>query len=389
MKELNLFPMAALLILVSCANRPTFMQHEVVFYAKLGDQVNQLGSNIPILNAAAATNTDMIIDDYLDLPSSIQIFRNRVYIADKYNRRVSIFPLGGKATNNTPILSKGEGYEFGYPFQVLVNRYEEVFVLASATYNSNSLAQPDGDTNVNQYYIYKFSRDGKFIFTIGVNGIHTEAMPYPDRIDIDLFDNLYAYFKQVNTNNGSDSWLVKRYSSSGELNFEFQTKYLSPTNVIGDNTYIGRISDIYNLKNDERLLIYSENVIAKKKDQEVTVPDDFYLSLDVYSVLQNSITKNIFKSKKFIDGLVGVTDDDIVALYSYDDRWKGVRFRFVDILNKGKSSVEEYYAPLVTDPFRFGKYFIDSKGQIYATVLKDYDTFFIIRWKKVKSKVNG
>lgn len=396
---LFLFLIVIIALLSSCGNKPNFMKYDVVFYAPLGTNNNEIGSNIPVLKTIYTNENDFFINDYLDVPTSIKIFRNKIYIADKYNNRISVYPLIAGAVTNTPILSAGDGYGFGTPFQVLLNKYGEIYVLASLSnypysYQTNngviSVQESQKDsTNYNQYYIYKFSTDGKFIYEIGENGIHSEPMAYPDRIDIDLFDNVYAYFKEYD--NDMEQWLVKRFSPSGELTFEFNTKYFSPTNNMDDKVFLGRIGDVYNLKNDERLLIYSDNYIIERKNknngsfENITTPDEFYRSLDVYSILQNAITKNIFTSKKYTDEFINITKDDILVLYSFDEKYTGIRFRFIDIGN-GTKKEEVYYAPVISDHYMHVKYFVDDNGQIYSIIIKDNSYFVVLQWRKQKSR---
>jgi hypothetical protein len=382
-------------LFTSCGNKPNFMQYDVVFYAPLGTNVTEIGSNIPYLTNNISDDNSFSIGDNLDVPTGVQISRNRFYIADKYNRRVSVFPLVKGPTNNNFIPPTGNGYSFGIPYQVLLNKYGEIFVLASVsnfTPDFNTRTNEDGTiellktketTNYFQYYIYKFSPEGKFIFQIGENGIHSGPMEYPERMDIDLFDNLYAYYKDYE--NDRASWVVKRYSPSGELSFEFNTKYISPTNTVGDRTYIGLVSDVYNLKNDERLMIYTEYYLIKKGMKLLETPDEFYHSIDVYSILQNAITRNVMNTKKYLDEFNCITKDDILVLYSYDEKYKGVRFRFLDIGSENRKE-EVYYAPVISDNYVHIQYYVDDSGQIYSFIVKDNAYFVILKWRKVQSR---
>lgn len=402
---------AALIIFTGCGNRPHFMKYEVVFYAPLGSGTNEIGNNLPLLTNNITNDTTFNIEEYLDVSSDIKIGKNRVLIADKYNRCVSLFPLSPAQPVNSPILSTGEGYSFGVPFQVTQNKYGEIYVVAAVSnymelagmrpvktnwedlqYDENGNVIENDDypnssiQNDKLYYIYKFSPDGKFIYEIGENGIHTTPMSYPERIDIDQFDNIYAYFRDFDGDH--QNWIVKRYSPSGELTFEFNTRYLASTNAIDDKVYYSRVSDIYNLKSDERLMVYSESMIIKRKGQEVKTPDDFFISLDVYSILQNSITRNLYRSKKQMDQFLGVTRDDILVLYSYDDRFKGVRFRFIDS-SQSVQTEEVYYAPMLSRHYNHIRYFIDDNGNIYSLLVKDNAYYVLLRWKKVKSRKIG
>ncbi len=380
------------IIFMSCGNRPNYMKYEVVFYTELGQGVNQIGSNIPLLTNFYTNSSEILIGDYLDVPNSIDIFKDKLYLADKYNKRLLVFPLMGVSSNIFYVGQTGEGYSFSTPFQVVLNKYGEIYLLASQSNveyknQTNYGGEDSPDTNAmkrfGNFYIYKFSPDGKFIYSIGNNGIHSEPMPYPDRIDIDLFDNVYAYYKLYEQEN--PVWLVKRFSPSGELSFEFSTKYISSTNIKNGNEYVGRVGDIYNLKNDERLVIYTDYYQVEKAGADSGKPPDTYHSLDVYSILQNAITKNIFQQKKYMDQFLKVTRDDILVLYSYDEPNHGVRFRFIDINSPSKNE-EVYYAPILSDENANYGFYVDDDGQIYSILVKDNNYFVILRWIKVQSR---
>lgn len=393
----GLFPVLAVLALLSCGNRPHFMQYDVVFYTPLGTNAFDVGSNIPLLTNTYSEDKSFSLGDNLDVPVGFQISRNKLYLADQYNRRVAIFPLAKGPTNCTYILPNGDGYNFGVPFQVLLNKYGEIYVLASASNFNMSysirtnedgtmeLNKPRDMTNYNQYYIYKFSPDGKFIYQIGDNGIHSGPMEYPERLDIDLFDNVYAYYRGYEDER--TEWVVKRFSPSGELSFEFNTKYVSPTNTVNDKTYVGLISSVYNLKNDERLMIFTDYFVIKKGNKLFETPDEFYHSIDVYSVLQNAITRNVMTTKKYLDEFNTITKDDILVLYSFDEKFKGVRFRFLDIVNDSRKE-EVYYAPVISDNYVHIQFYVDDTGQIYSVIVKDNAYYVILKWRKVQSRLS-
>ena len=390
-------PVFAMLLFLSCGNRPNFMQYDIVFYTTLGTNALDIGSNIPLLTNSYSEDKSFSMGDNIDVPMGFQISRNRLYLADQYNRRVVIFPLAKGPTNCTIIPPNGDGYSFGIPFQVMLNKYGEIYILAtasnfSADYSVRTnedgtyeISRPRDMTNFNQYFIYKFSPDGKFIYQIGENGVHSGGMEYPERLDIDLFDNIYAYYRGYE--NDRTEWIVKRFSPAGELSFEFNTRYVSPTNTVGDKTFVGTISSVYNLKNDERLMIFTDYFIVKKGAKIYETPDEFYHSIDVYSVLQNAITKNMMTAKKHMDEFNTITKDDILVLYSYDDRFKGVRFRFLDIANDSRKE-EVYYAPVISDNYVHVQFYVDDTGQIYSVIVKDNAFYVILRWRKVQSRLS-
>lgn len=373
--------------------RPRFLKFDVLFYAPLGTNEMEIGSNQEEISDYISNNM-LVKNDFIDVPTSLQIFRDKLFVADRYNKRVSIFSLGNKETNYIIISNKGNGYEFDTPVAVLVNKYGEIYILATITNKSTNKTrnierneeivnkETEFKTSLPLSYIYKFSPSGEFVYFIGEDGIHSDPMPLPYRIDIDLFDNLYVYTSRFDDDYKNIN--VKRYSMSGELIFEFDTRYISKTNVSGDEAYLNFISDIYNLKNDERLIISSKSYLIRKGTTTYEAPNIFYNSIDVYSILKNSITRNLFKEAGVSKEIITVTYDDVVVLYSYDQRAKGVKFEFVDVSGEGFKK-EVYYIPFLPPLYQTVGYWVDKKGEIYSIVVKDEKYFVVLKWKKRKS----
>lgn len=364
-----------LIILYSCSGKPNFMKFDVVFYAPLGTNYNEIGSNLGEIKEIYS-NQSLILNDYIDVPKSIQLYRNKIYIADYYNKRVSIFPISENDTNVMIISNKGEGYEFDTPISVKLNKFGEIYVLATVS-NKNSVS------NMGNSYIFKFTPNGKFIYLIGENGLNSEPMNIPEKIDIDLFNNLYVY--SVKYENDYKDYDIKRYSIAGELTFEFDTKYISKTNTINNEVYINLISGVHNLKNNERLIITSQSYLVMKDGKKIDTPTTFYNSVDIYSILRNAIIKNLFKSKRYFEDVLEVTYDDVAVLYSYDEKAKGVKFRFVD-LSSSQEKEAIYYAPQISSLYQQSGYWVDKNGEIYSIIVKDQKYFVLIKWKKVKSR---
>ncbi len=367
-----------LAVLSSCGNKPKFMHYDAVFNAPLGDGPGQVGNNILEQQKSMSQEDDFLIREYLDVPTSIAIYRNKLYLADKYNKVISIFNMTPPYHTNQIISQTGEGYSFDTPFQLILNKYGEIYVIASeAGTNSNN-------ENPYQYFIYKFSYDGQFMYRIGKDGQNTGPMTYPDRVDVDIFNNLYVYHKNFEEDSERETWAVTRFSDSGELNFKFDTRYLSLTNTRKGKTFVSHIQSIYNLKNDEQLLVYNNHHIIKNGDQVIDTPNEFYHSMNRYSVLQNSIISTILESKTDIEGILGVTDDDVLVLYSYREQVKGIRFRFISI-DGDKIKQESFYAPVMPGEWNHSGFYIDPKGDIYSIIIKDLQHYVLLRWRKRKS----
>ena len=346
----------------------------MVFHTKLGTNAGEIGNNLEMLKNAFKSGEEFYIGDYLDTADNFMLHKGRLYIADKYNKCISIFSLVSNKLIDT-IPNKGKDYSFDRPFQFIINKYGERFVLASVETNIENITE-----DYNNYYIYKFSPDNDFLYRIGEEGINSKGMYYPFRIDYDQYDNIYAYYKILDTN--SQSWIVKRFSSSGELNFIFDSRYILQTSEINNEDFNVNITDIYNMKNDERLLLYTEydNI---REPQHVLTNNVYFNSVDFYSILQNTITSNIIFSETFIDQILGITSEDVIVFYSFDEKYKLVRFRFINPKSTDKAGKEEiFYAPIISFPYVLIGYIIDENGEIYTAVVKDNEYFILLHWKK-------
>jgi len=358
------------------------MDYEIIYQNKIGTNKTQIGSNLDLLKKTIDPKQAYLFSDYLDVPTSIQLYQNKIYIADKYKRHILVQSYRGDEPTNWIIPAKGKGYEFVVPFQIILNKYGEIYVLAQSTTNTN-------EDSHKLYLVYKFSIDGQFLYTIGEDGNNGKPFAYPMRMSVDLFNNIYLYFKTYNKKETAD-WLVRRYSPSGELNFEFNTRYLSLSNQIANETFSGRVSDVFNLKNDERLLLYSDFSITSRDKKTLKTPDKFYKSLDVYSLLQNSITRTLFQSTTEIDAILGITWNDDIVFYSYAPSFKGIHFTFLPLnLDQEKQKELErqnyYSAPLSQYLLNAGTY-LANNGELYSIVVKENKFYLLIHWIKKHGK---
>lgn len=376
MKKLWVFFL--LLLLSACHRTPGMMEFEILFFAELGEEEGQIGSNVPELEEILADNETFLIGDELDVPVDFSVFQDKVYIADKYNERITVFPLSSDEEPLT-IANEGSGYAFGTNFQMVLNKYGEMFTVGSMTNLSVSNELYVDEYKI--YYIYKFGIDGDFVYRIGEDGVNSGPMDYPVWMSTDLFDNLYVYHSIFE--DGLGYWNVSRFSPSGELTFEFDTHYINLTNVIGNEVYLGRITDVYNFKNDEQLLLYSTFAVNERDGVSVTTPDEFYNSLDIYSVLKNTITENVLIEDEAIEGLMGISEDDEIILFTYDIDLDAVRFRYIDINEEDENEREKfYYAPMLSNYYSDFGFFIDSDGEIYSIVVKEDQYYVLLHWMK-------
>ncbi len=365
------------ILLNGCGRRPPTMGKEVFFYAPLGNTNGSVGSNIDLLTNAGIVD-DVEIKDYLDVPTSIQIIGKKVYIADKYRGVISVFSVGnfGKAIPQMEISNVGDGYAFGTVFQIAVNKYGEIYAVASVPQtNVHQIQQSTNDKD--NYLIYKFAYDGRFLYTIGGNGINTSPMPMPDFIDLDLFGNLYVYFREERL--GDLYWRVKRYSSSGELNFEFDSQYIAKKHDIDGETYQSELYGLANLRNDERLIFFTANYLFKNQGDKGNQLVGYRSILEMYSILKNTVSRQLLDEKQRMEDVLGITADDTIVLYGYDERYRVIRFHFYDMF---KNQHTYQYAPVLSDHYANFGFYVDQNGELYSLLVKENRHYILLHWKK-------
>jgi len=369
-------------VLTSCTRRPPQMGREVFLYAPLGMGEGQIGSNYDLLTNAGIDD-DIDIKDQLDVPTSIQILGKKVYVADKYRRAILVLTPGtfGKAVQQMVISNVGEGYAFDTVYQIAVNKYGEIYAVVSLPLTNRSIPLQVVDSNeigdVNNYAIYKFGYNGRFLFSIGFRGINTEPMPAPDAIDLDLFGNLYAYFREDVL--GELHWKVCRYSSSGELNFEFDSQYLAKQQEIDGEMYSTELYSIGNLKNDERLIFFMGNYLFKETPEKGKQLVSYRSLFEMYSILKNTIARQILDEKNRLEDILSIAWDDTIVLYGYDEKYKVVRFHFYDMF---KNQHAYQYAPMIGAPYVNFGFYAAPNGEIYSIVVKDNKQYILLHWKK-------
>jgi hypothetical protein len=202
-------------------------------------------------------------------------------------------------------------------------------------------------------------------------------MPAPDAIDLDLFGNLYAYFREDVL--GELHWKVCRYSSSGELNFEFDSQYLAKQQEIDGEMYSTELYSIGNLKNDERLIFFMGNYLFKETPEKGKQLVSYRSLFEMYSILKNTIARQILDEKNRLEDILSIAWDDTIVLYGYDEKYKVVRFHFYDMF---KNQHAYQYAPMIGAPYVNFGFYAAPNGEIYSIVVKDNKQYILLHWKK-------
>ena len=382
-------------LLISCQKKTLF--YEKVFEANLGFASNQIGSNLPILesysNRQGFPNSSL-----LDVPELL-IQDSKLYVADSYNKVVSIFPLEKGNIKTDPILSipnKGEGYSFARPYEVYVDSNTDIYILASIedfeSYEvqnySNQTAEIKNydqfqskiknipDTN---FYIYKFSSQGAFLYKLGLNGINSSPFLYPSQISGDSFGNLYLYFPTLNTDQTYNYHIMRRYSSIGELNFEFNSKNIVIQTNVNSINYHGNIISINNYKHDEQLAVLIEyQPVTNSKGEEVPANiENIWSSVNVYSILENDFTTELIKMKKITEAILGIDKDGRIFFQSYNEETDSLKIRVLDTRDKSENI---YYTPIHSSYYVMYNYFLDNEGTLYNYILDRNQKLIVLQW---------
>jgi len=202
-------------------------------------------------------------DGGLNLPSSIQVFENKVYVADRGNNRVQILDLNGKFVAKFGFAEYGSGS----PSDIAVNNVGAVFAVypgtpnikvfdstGSSIYNQFSTklsANSDNSTpemisisKLGKMYIIERGTNQIKIFDISENyipiyissfGVHGE-FKNPSGIDSDTFGNVYVSDNISNNVNVFDSEgkFLYKFGTSGSGDGQFNR----PGGIAVDNDKI-------------------------------------------------------------------------------------------------------------------------------------------------------
>ena len=384
-------------LLISCQRKT--LSYEKFFEIDLGFESNQIGSNIPILESYS--NRQGFPDNVLvDVPK-ITIQDSKIYIADSYNKVINVFPSGiGKGNiNNNPTISipnKGENYSFARPYEVFVDRYNDLYVLASIidseSYEVQNYSNQTAEIkNYDQFqknikkisdanfYIYKFSSRGVFLYRLGINGINSKPMLYPTQISGDNFGNLYLYFLNFDTTKNNNYYIMRRYSSIGELNFEFNSKTVDLQTNINDIYYNGNIINIQNYKHDEQLAILTEYQPITNSNKENIPPniENIWSSVNVYSILENDFTTEVFKNKKITEDILGIDKRGRIFFQSYNEQTESLKIR---ILDPETNHEKIYFTPIHSSYYILFDYFLDNNGTLYNYLLDRNNKIIVLQW---------
>ncbi|MGL4561122.1 MAG: hypothetical protein ACRCV0_02380 [Brevinema sp.] len=382
-------------LLFTMCGRPTTLQYKKIFQGTLGTDPNNIGSNIPILEAY--DNRQGLTDLFLIDTPKIRIRNKKIYVPDTYNKRISVFKMQSDTSSSLELTipNKGKNYEFARPYDLYVDRDENIFVLASIldfesyeiqNYSNISTSIKEYDqfqknvatiSNEN-FYVYKFSPKGEFLLRLSLNG---KPFSYPTALSGDNFNNLYVYINSYTSNN-QNQYSVYRYNGlTGNLNFQFDSQNINIlTNISGTN-YKGSILAIKNFIHDEQLLILTEyQPTTNNKGESIpSMIENIWSSVNVYSILENDFTSVIFKTKNITEDILGVDTKGSIFFQSYNNDAENLKIR---ILDTSSSNEKLFYAPLHSSYYIMNDYFIDSHGNIFNHIIDRNKYLIILKWRK-------
>ncbi|MGL4394126.1 MAG: hypothetical protein ACRCS8_02760 [Brevinema sp.] len=396
-KLLSLF---SFMLIASCGQNET-MKYEKVFRAELGEAENQIGSNIPILKAFA--NRQGFTDSFLIDTPRMLVRNKKLYVPDTYNKRVSVFKINNNESNELllTIPNKGLNYEFARPYDLYIDREENIFVLGSVrdfesyeVQNYSNLSPNVSEYDrfqksiaaipQNNFYIFKFSSKGEFLLRLSLNN---RPMPYPTSISGDNFNNLYVYINDYNTNTQEPFFTVNRYNTlTGNINFNFNSQNIDiSTNISGTN-YKGSILSIKNYMHEEQLLVLLEYQPHSNNQGEAILShtENVWSSVNVYSILENDFTSTVFRTKEMTEDILGVDTKGRIFFQSYNAEDENLKIRILDTFLK---TDDLFYAPLHSSYYILNDYFMDPNGNIFNYIIDRQTDLILLKWDGGGEKV--
>ncbi len=371
------------LLFSSCEKQP--ISHEVVFSAKLGFEENQIGSNVPILSSY--TNRGGFPDSFLiDIPKPI-IHENHIYIADSYNKKISIFAIRESNDLVMSIANEGDGYAFARPYEVFIGLSNEIYVLSSiqdfesyevqnysnqtANIGNYSQFQRDLDNIPDENFnIFKFSPEGEFLLKLDSQNFY-----YPSSVNVDNLGNTYIGYDYIT--NDQKQTLIYRYDSLGKKDLEFDTVILDMQTNINDIHYTGTINSINNFKNQEvfALMIQYQPTTNSTGEYVPALIDNIIASLAYYNIPDKTFSVEEVSYSNVVESILGVDTNDRLFLQSYDTELDALKVR---IHTDEKSYI--YHTPTISSYYALFDYFIDSNGNLYNYILDGATKLIVLQW---------
>lgn len=394
----NILMLLFIIIFNACEKKS--LNHEVIFKGQLGVGDSQIGSNIPILESY--TNRQGFPDSLLiDVPY-IKIFNQQVYIADSYNKKISVFSIEKDSTPNKQLLlsipNKGKNYQFARPYDLWVNNKNEIFVLASIqdmesyevqNYNNqtaeiqnyNKFEQQLKKIPNENFYIFQFSKEGKYIRTLGINGINSSPMIFPSYINGDNLGNFYIGFVQI-TNNQRQT-IVKQFDINGQFKTEFDSSSLTLDTNINQTNYQGTILSINNFKKTEKLaLVVEYQPIIEIAPSNSTFAHQILSSIITYDLAEKKLDNSLLELSNSTESILDIDNQDRIFLQSFDTKYHALKIRVLEDSNQ--STV--YHTPVESSYYTLFNYFIDEKGNLYNYLINRKTDLLVLKWHTEQEK---
>ena len=218
--------------------------------------------------------SDFIIDDEFDtrhLSDGLDVFEDKVYVADHSENEIKIFSLSGILTHSFG--QKGsENGEFNLPVDVAVGSDGRIYV-----------------ADLNNHRIQIFTGDGNYVSSIGQRGFDDDEFHNPTVLEVDKNNRIYV------SDNSKDT--VRVFENDGSFLFKFG-KF-----GVHDNEFLNREVTVFDESNGQKS-IYS------RSDRHTHYP------LNSAPLIYGEITENHL----YIDPSVIRIDKDGIT-YTITDRY--------------------------------------------------------------------
>ncbi|MGL4366835.1 MAG: hypothetical protein ACRCTQ_00920 [Brevinemataceae bacterium] len=362
-----------LLTLNSCQNKK-LLQYQNIFDTSLGTNITQIGSyfNVNTLKEGYCLEANFVV------PNALYVYNQKLYVADQFNQRISIFPISKQfsAKDVIVISNKTSEYSFAQPYNVLANNKFIYSVVSTKEidYSNNS------NFNSEDLFIYKFTSKGQFVYSLGKAGKNSQVLDQlPNHLYMDLEDNLYVYYWKYHQEKQLPYFEINKYNDQGILIQTFDTITLFNTTNISGTNYQPLVSSALHNPNGDLVMTIELQPITDTTGNEI-IPE--IQNIKNYTAIYSVSTKEFIRASDLHgmdETILGISDSEDIYLQSFDTEQEILQIK---VLSSSLEKKSQFYVPVKSDYYLINNYFIDHIGNIYNSVIDRCQKFILIKWNK-------
>jgi hypothetical protein len=309
-------------------------------------------------------------DDYPDISFTVNVGKDRVFIADNRLKRLQIFDKGGSIKGlisaKKTDASVSSVFNFGIIGDVDSDSDGRIYVqnrIDSAPSKPVPAVKDDTEkieSGINPSFILVFDSSAKLQYTMGQRGSADTPFYRIETISVDSDDRLWVICK------GLDTWSVYRFKNKNRDFYTSFGKDTFGTEKEGNIAYNAVIENVLPFHHGNSFLIsiaYYSNTRFK------------YRKIVEYSVPENKISRILAQVPDPRNELFSVMDDKYLLLWDTEE--KNLKFAIWDL---DGNVVNHHRIKFGKDKSYYTRVFTDDAGKIYSYSVKK-NGIDVFEWK--------